>query len=417
MSNERIFLSPPHMCGRELELIKEAFASNYLAPVGPMIEGFEREFASYTGMPHCLAVSSGTAALHLALREAGVGPGDEVFASTLTFIGSVTPATFLGARPVFIDADRRTWNMDTALLERELRKCADNGCLPKAVVPTDLYGQCCDLPRIVELCDRYGVPVVCDSAEAVGARYRRAEGKGQRAVCHAVVPTPNGRSGEGERSEVRGQKSEWVHAGYGAKAAVYSFNGNKIITASGGGMLASHDEQLVEHARKLATQAREPTPHYEHVELGYNYRMSNVMAAIGIGQLHVLDERVERRRQVFHTYERLLGDLPELAFMPEPDYCRSNRWLTVMLIDPNARAAPADIRQRLETHDIEARPVWKPMHIQPCFSTGANSYPCRIVGGGVAEDIFERGLCLPSGSSLADADIERICDIVRSVLT
>lgn len=295
---KRIFLSPPHMGGEELRFVQEAFESNYIAPLGPQVDAFEKEFAEYTGISHCVALSSGTAAMHLSLRHLGVGPDDEVFASTLTFVGSVTPVVFEGAMPVFIDCDRVSWNMDVGLLEEELERCEKRGKLPKAVVPTDLYGQCCDLGRIVEICDRYGVPVICDSAESLGGRYlaqRRKDAKSKLATDpHRLTQTNN-------------DSKDYKHAGVGAKAAVYSFNGNKIITTSGGGMLASDDEELIEHAKKLSQQAREDFPHYEHSEIGFNYRMSNVLAGIGRGQLLVLDERVKRKREIFEYYEGALG--------------------------------------------------------------------------------------------------------------
>ena len=388
------------MGGEELEFIKEAFESNYIAPLGPQVDAFEREFSEYIGIQHCVAVSSGTAAMHLGLRHLGVGPGDEVFASTLTFIGSVTPAVFQGAIPVFIDCDRKSWNMDPGLLEAELGKCAEAGRLPKAVVPTDLYGQCCDLGRIVEISDRYGVPVVCDAAESLGAGYLTQRRNGAK------------------------KEKRWVHAGVGAKAAVYSFNGNKIITTSGGGMLASDDEALIEHAKKLSQQAREDFPHYEHVEIGYNYRMSNILAAMGRGQLRVLDKRVARKREIFNYYNQALQDVPGIAFMPEPEWSRSNRWLTVILVVPEDFGVDREqIRLVLEEENIEARPVWKPMHMQPVFETsrkGAKtqrnlkkkSYKARIVGGEAAEDFFERGLCLPSGTAMTNGDLDRVIETI-----
>ncbi|NCA81155.1 MAG: aminotransferase class I/II-fold pyridoxal phosphate-dependent enzyme [Opitutae bacterium] len=375
MKNPRLFLSPPHMGGREPDFVRQAFASNYIAPLGPMVDAFEKEFSAYTGLPHCVALSSGTAATHLALRHLGVGPGDEVMASTLTFIGSVTPVTFQGAEPVFIDCDESSWNMDPALLEQAIDAAARRGKLPKAVIPTDLYGQPCDLPRIRAICDRHGIPVLCDSAEAMGARIQ-------------------------ER-----------HAGADAWAAVYSFNGNKIMTTSGGGMLASHDTELIDHARKLSQQARDPAPWYEHTEIGFNYRMSNILAAIGRGQLEVLDERVQRKREISAGYQARLGGLPGLSFMPEPAGCRSNRWLTVALIDPAAFGADTHaVREALEAENIEARPVWKPMHLQPVFKG------CSFRKGqeAVSEKLFAQGLCLPSGTAMTDADLDRVCDIVRS---
>ncbi|MDJ0837710.1 MAG: aminotransferase class I/II-fold pyridoxal phosphate-dependent enzyme [Acidobacteriota bacterium] len=373
MSSERIFLSPPHMSGNELELVKEAFASNYIAPVGPMLTAFEKEFAAYTGIAHCLALASGTAAIHLALKELGVGPGDEVVASTLTFIGSVSPATFLGASLVFVDCDRESWNMDPDLLAELLEQRSTTGKLPKAVVVTDLYGQCADLDKILSICDPHGIPVIADAAEAAGATYKnRAAGKG-------------------------------------AYAAVYSFNGNKIITTSGGGLLASEDQRLIDRARFLSTQAREPFPHYEHEEIGFNYRMSNIVAAIGRGQLQVLDDRVKRKREIFDLYRELLSDQPGLSFMPEADYGRANRWLTVMLIDKETYGAdPETIRLALEAHNIESRPVWKPMHLQPVFKN------TPVVGGAVAEDLFARGLCLPSGTALTDAQLEHIAALIKA---
>jgi dTDP-4-amino-4,6-dideoxygalactose transaminase len=301
--NNRIFLSPPHMGREEMRFVREAFESNYIAPLGPQVDAFEKEFAEYIGIKHCLALSSGTAAMHLALEQLGVGPGDEVFASTLTFIGSVTPITFQGASPVFIDADKSSWNMDPALLERELEVCSETGKLPKAVIPTDLYGQCCDLGQIVEICHGYGVPVVCDSAEAAGARYQKSEARNQKSETR-IPPSQN--------TDFRPLISDlWRHSGAGAKAAVYSFNGNKIMTTSGGGMLASDDEDLIEYTRFLSQQARDPFPHYEHSIIGYNYRMSNVAAAIGRGQLRVLDERVKKRERYFNTIKMCRVKYPE----------------------------------------------------------------------------------------------------------
>ncbi len=371
---DRLYLSPPHLSGEELPLVEEAFASNYIAPVGPMVDAFEQEFSEHTGFSHAVAVSSGTAALHLALNHLGVDTGDEVFLSTLTFIGSVTPAVYQGATPIFIDSDRQTWNMDPALLAEELERCRRAGSLPKAVVPTDLYGQSCDLDRILEVCEPYGVPVVVDSAEALGADYK-------------------GR-----------------HAGKGARAAVFSFNGNKIITTSGGGMLASDDHGLVENARFLSQQARDPAPHYEHSRVGYNYRMSNILAAIGRGQLRVLEQRVEQKRRIFAFYREALGDLPGIEFMPEAPYGRCTRWLTVILVDPEAFGADREaVRLALEAANIESRPLWKPMHLQPVFQG------CRTVGGGVSENLFQRGLCLPSGTAMTDADLARVVEVIRNV--
>lgn len=400
MKNPRMFLSPPHMSGREQDWVRRAFESNYIAPLGPMVDAFEKQFAEVTGIPHCLALASGTAATHLALRHLGVGPGDEVLASTLTFIGSVTPVMFQGATPVFIDCDEESWNMDPVLLERAIDDAVRRGKKPKAVIPTDLYGQPCDLPRIRAICDGYSVPVLCDSAEAMGAKYRQVEGRRLQVEggAEAAPRTPNPES--------------FIHAGFDAWASIFSFNGNKIITTAGGGMLASHDRELIAHARKLSQQARDPLPWYEHTEIGYNYRLSNILAAIGLGQLEVLDERVRRRREIFDGYRQRLEDLPGVSFMPEPATCRSNRWLTVVLIDPVAFGADTNaVRTALEAENIEARPVWKPMHLQPVF-TG-----CRYFGSepGTSERFFDQGLCLPSGTAMTDADLDRVCSIVRKL--
>lgn len=387
----RIFLSPPHMSGKETAFVKEAFDSNYIAPLGPQVDAFEKEFSDYTGIPYCVALSSGTAAMHLAVRYLGVGPGDEVLASTLTFIGSVTPILFEGASPVFIDADRTSWNMDPELLEEELDHCRRKGRLPKAVIPTDLYGQCCDYDRIFGVCEKYGVPVIVDAAEAMGAFYLTQRGKGPQ------------------------------HAGFGARAAVYSFNGNKIMTTSGGGMLASEDKALIDKARFWSQQAREDFPHYEHTEIGYNYRMSNIVAAIGRGQLQVLDERVKKRRGIFDYYRSALQDLPGIEFMPEPEWSRANRWLTVILITPEIFGADREqVRLALESENIESRPVWKPMHLQPVFEmmnqrktvNGKKRFAARAVGGSVSEDLFAKGLCLPSGTAMTNADLDRIIEII-----
>lgn len=392
MNFPRIFLSPPHLYGSELEFVKEAFSSNYIAPLGPMVDAFEKEFSEYTGIPYCLALSSGTAATHLALRHllaasyknsVSSNPPPVVIASTLTFIGSVTPATFEGCDLRFIDCDRDTWNIDLSLLKEELNVCAQEERQVMSVIPTDLYGQCCNLPLIVEICNRFAVPVICDSAEAMGAKYRIQKSTGSDDV--------------------------WNHAGFDAWASIYSFNGNKIMTTSGGGMLASHDKGLIEHARKLSQQARDPAPWYEHTEIGFNYRMSNILAAIGRGQLQVIDERVNRRREIFSLYQSLLSDLPGVTFMPEPEWSRANRWLTVILIDPALFGVDTHfVRETLERENIESRPVWKPMHLQPVFKG------CRVRGGSVSEALFSMGLCLPSGTAMTDEDIKRVCKIIQN---
>ena len=417
---DRIFLSPPHMGGQEQRFLEQAFASNYIAPLGPMVDAFEREFCEHVGIPHGVALSSGTAAGHLALRLLGVGPGDLVLASTLTFIGSITPILFQGATPVFIDADRRSWNMDPDLLEAALAELCQNGQKPKAILPTDLYGQCADYERIFALGERYGVPVVLDSAEALGAEYRWS-GDGDRGTVVGGRESVDG----GRRSVGSGGEGEWRHAGVGARAALFSFNGNKVLTTSGGGMLVSEDQALIEQARFLSQQARDPAPHYEHSDYGYNYRMSNLLAAVGRGQLQVLDERVRRKREIFDYYRRALGDVPGIDFMPEAAYGRCTRWLTVILITPEAFGADREaVRLALEAQNIESRPVWKPMHLQPVFDiaplhrpavAGAAARPVAAMayGGAVAEDLFVRGLCLPSGTQMGEGDLERVVGAVK----
>jgi len=373
------------MGGKEMAFIQKAFRCNYIAPLGPQVDAFEREFAEYTGIPHCLAVSSGTAAMHLALRVLDVGPRDDVMASTLTFIGGVSPAVFQGANLTFVDSERASWNIDPDLLDEALKVSKKRGKLPKAVIPTDLFGQCCDYERILAICDSYGVPVVMDAAEAVGARYKRAEGTGAQA-----------------------RRASWAHAGAGAEMSVFSFNGNKIITTGGGGMLASQDKSLIAQARKLSQQAREARPYYEHKEIGYNYRMSNILAAIGLGQLRALDKRIKRKREIFEHYEKFLKGIEGIEFMPQAPYSRCTRWLTVILIDAGTFGADREaVRLALEAKNIEARPVWKPMHLQPVFQGRT-----KVVGGKVAEDIFLRGLCLPSGTNLSRKDLDRVIKII-----
>jgi dTDP-4-amino-4,6-dideoxygalactose transaminase len=367
----RLYLSPPHLESRELAYVHEAFASNWIAPLGPQVDAFEKEFCERIGARHAAAVSSGTAALHLAVRLAGVTRGDEVFCSTLTFVASANPIVYQAASPVFIDSDPASWNMDPALLSEELDRCARRGRLPKAVILVHLYGQSADIKPIREACDRHGVALIEDAAEALGAEY------------HGASPGTFGRMG------------------------IFSFNGNKIITTSGGGMLVADDPALIQEAKFLASQARDPAPHYEHSRLGFNYRMSNVLAAIGRGQLEALGDRVSRRRRNFDFYQRALEGVPGITFMPEAPYGRSSRWLTVLQVDPEVFGATREeIRLALESSDIESRPVWKPMHLQPVFASA------RRAGGAAAERIFERGLCLPSGSQMTEDDLGRVVDIL-----
>jgi dTDP-4-amino-4,6-dideoxygalactose transaminase len=365
----RLFLSPPDVGDDERALLLDAFDSNWIAPLGPHVDAFEREFAEAVGVGHAVALSSGTAALHLALLLLGVGPGDEVLVPSLTFVATANAVRYVGARPVLVDSEWASWCIDPHLVASTLRERR-----AAAVVAVDLYGQCADYDRLREVCVEHSVPIVEDAAEALGATY-------------------------------------WARpAGGHGSIGIFSFNGNKIVTTSGGGMLVSDDEDLAVRARFLATQAREPAVHYEHVELGFNYRMSNLLAAVGRGQLRRLGDKVARRRAVHERYRAALGDLPGWAFMPEASYGRSTRWLTVALVDAATFGAGRDdVIDHLEKADIEARPAWKPMHRQQLYADAA------VVGGAVADEIFERGVCLPSGSGMSDADVDRVIEVVRGV--
>jgi dTDP-4-amino-4,6-dideoxygalactose transaminase len=315
--------------------------------------------------------------------------------------------------------------MDPDLLKDALEDCKRRGKMPKAVVPTDLYGQCADYERILKICEEYGVPVVADAAEALGTKYKLATDP-HRPTQTSIDFSPAKSAGEKVSSHTRADNlTRYMHAGVGAKAAVFSFNGNKIITTSGGGMLASDDKEFIEQARFLSQQARDPFPHYEYTEIGYNYRMSNILAAIGRGQLKVLDKRVKRKREIFDYYKEALGDLQGIEFMPEASYGRSNRWLTVILITPEEFGVDREtVRLALDAENIESRPVWKPMHMQPVFGVEAQSsklkaesrhkktYSARVVGGQVAEDLFERGLCLPSGTAMTEEDLNRVIEVI-----
>ncbi|HTB63222.1 MAG TPA: aminotransferase class I/II-fold pyridoxal phosphate-dependent enzyme [Opitutales bacterium] len=368
----RIYLSPPDVGPDEQALVADAFASNWIAPLGPHVDAFEREFADHLGVAHAVALSSGTAALHLALRQLGIGPGDEVFCSTLTFVASANPIVYEGGTPVFLDCERDSWNLDPNILEDALRERARNGKMPKALVLVHLYGQSANLDPIISLCEKYGVILVEDAAEALGATHH---------------DRPVGTRG---------------------RVGVFSFNGNKIITTSGGGMLVTDDAAFAKQTRFLATQARDPAPHYEHTQMGFNYRLSNVLAAIGRGQLRHLAEKVAHRRANFDFYQKALGDLPGVHFMPEASWGRANRWLTCLTIDP--KSAPTDrekIRLALEQENIEARPVWKPMHAQPLFAHAPR------FGGTIADELFAQGLCLPSGSNLSADDRARVAITLR----
>lgn len=377
--HQRIYLSPPHMSEYEQRYISEAFTSNWIAPLGPNVDAFERELAAYVNVKGAVALSSGTAAIHLALRLLNVGPEDTVFCSSLTFVASANPILYLGAEVVFIDSEPDSWNMSPVALERALAEAHKGGKLPKAVVVVNLYGQSADMDPILSLCNSYGVPVVEDAAESLGATYR------------------------GKASGTLG------------KFGIYSFNGNKIITTSGGGMLVSDDTEALEKARFWATQARDPALHYQHSEMGYNYRMSNILAGVGRGQLRVLEERIKARRAVFDRYVDALGEIDGITFMPEAEFGRSNRWLTTLTLDPGrCEMTPEELVAALGEHNIEARPVWKPLHLQPLFE-GCCYYP-HADGKSISDELFRQGICLPSGSNLSKADQDRVIAIVKQNL-
>ncbi len=405
-TNPRLYLSPPHLGDCEFDFVRDAFNTNWIAPIGPNIDAFEREFAAYVGVEHAVAVTSGTAALHLSLRLAGVGEGDEVMVSTLTFCASVNPILYQGATPVFIDSERRSWNLDPDLLEVELRRRAAIGRLPKALVLVHLYGQTANIDPIAALCAQYDVILIEDAAEALGA-WHWSNGESLLQAAGLMM-------GDGGSMEVTPAIRDFRPSssprspGTVGLAGIFSFNGNKIITTSGGGMLVTNDGDFAARARKLATQARDDAPHYEHSQIGYNYRMSNVLAGIGRGQLQVLDDRVAARRRVFDLYRESLGRLPGIEFMPEASWGIHTRWLTCITIDDQAFGASREtVRLALEEENIESRPVWKPMHMQPVYA----EYPA--VGGCVAEELFSTGLCLPSGSDLTDEDIARVVGVIR----
>jgi pyridoxal phosphate-dependent aminotransferase EpsN len=360
------------MGGDEITFVEEAFRSNYIAPLGPQVDRFEEEFASQLGVRYGAAVSSGTAGLHLALRYAGVQTGDEVFCSSFTFVATANAILYLGAQPVFIDSDYLSWNMDPILLEMELQKRAEQRKLPKALVLVHLYGQSANIEEILRICEKYDVFLIEDAAESLGGDFK---GK------------PTGTFG---------------------RVGVFSFNGNKIITTSGGGMVVSNDLRLIEKIKFWATQARENVSHYEHAEMGYNYRMSNVLAGIGRGQLRVLSERVKKKKEIFNFYIKHLSDLTGVTFMPVPVWSNSTHWLSCLTVDPQISGISRDVLiDELEKNNIESRPTWKPLHLQPLFNNS------QVVGGEVSEDLFHKGLCLPSGTALRDEDLDRIVSVVR----
>jgi dTDP-4-amino-4,6-dideoxygalactose transaminase len=373
MSDKKIWLSSPHMGGEEIKFVMEAFETNWISPVGPHIDEFEKELATYCAVPNCVVLSSGTAAIHLALIILGVKQGDEILCSSFTFSGSCNPIAYVGATAVFVDSERTSWNMDPELLEEAILDRIKKGKKPKALILVHLYGSASQVDKIMEISNRYEIPVIEDAAEALGATYR---GK---------------------------------HLGSFGHFGVFSFNGNKIITTSGGGALVSQNKEWIRQAKFLSTQARDAAPHYQHSTIGYNYRLSNVLAGIGRGQLRVLDQRVQERRRIFEFYKQALAKYPFISFQQELEDSRSNRWLTTIVVDGSS-VNREDLRLALEKENIESRPLWKPMHLQPVFENS----PAYV--NGVSEELFDKGLCLPSGTNMTEHDMHRVISAVNRVL-
>lgn len=369
----RIYLASPHMGGQESKYIQEAFDSNWIAPLGSNVINFEKEVAKYVGVNHALALSSGTSAIHLALKSLGVGKGDIVFCSSLTFVASANPIIYQGATPVFIDSDYKTWNMSPKALQKAFDDEAKNNKLPKAVIVVNLYGQSANYDEILKICSKYNVQVIEDAAESLGAKYK------------------------GKQSGTLGD------------IGIYSFNGNKIITTSGGGMMVSNNEEYTKKSLFWATQARENERHYEHNEIGYNYRMSNVVAGIGRGQLEVLDERISKKKEIYESYKKAFEDIDDIEMMNI--YEDSNYWLSIMTIKENSKIKPLDIILALEKENIESRPVWKPMHMQPLFKN--YEFYSDLEEGSVSEDLFNRGICLPSDTKMTKEDLDRVINIIK----
>ena len=375
VNNNRIYLSAPHIGEQEFQYVTQAFEQNWIAPVGPQINAFEKALANYFDVNHAVALTSGTAAMHLALINLGVEAGDYVLCQSITFVATANPITYLGAHPVFIDSEADTWNLDPDTVEEAIQYCQEEGGkTPKALITVDLYGMPAKHDQLQEVANRYGIPIIEDAAEAAGSTYRDRQ-------C--------GRFGD---------------------MAVLSFNGNKIITTSGGGALITNNKSYADHARFLATQAKDPAPHYQHSHIGYNYRMSNVSAAIGIGQLAVLDDRVAQRRANFEWYRQLLGSCEQFTFIDEPIGYYSNRWLTTVLLKEGGTLTPETIRQHLESYNIESRPLWKPLHMQPVFQDN------WFFGEGYSEYLFNKGLCLPSGTNMTEEQHSRIQTALKELL-
>ncbi len=374
--SSRIYLSSPHMCGKEQEYIQEAFDTNWIAPLGANVTGFEEDVCNYTGAKAATALSSGTAAIHLGLKCLGVSKGDIVFCQSLTFSASCNPILYEGAIPVFIDSDYKTWNMDPLALKKAFEDAKLNGQMPKAVVVVNLYGQSADYDTIREICNEYNVPILEDAAESLGAKYK------------------------GE------------YTGTFGDIAAFSFNGNKIITTSGGGMMVSNEKEYTDKALFWATQSRDKAPYYLHSEIGYNYRMSNIVAGIGRGQITALEERVKQKKHIYDTYKEAFKDIKEIEMMPV--YEEPNFWLSVITLSKDSKVSATDVIEALEEENIEARRLWNPMNLQPLFKN--YKFFSSHEGESVGEDLFNRGVCLPSDTKMSDEDLERVIDIVRGLI-
>lgn len=377
--NKRIYLASPHMGGLEEVFVKEAFDTNWIAPLGANVDGFEKELSEYVGSKTGAALASGTAAIHMALKAVGVEKGDKVFCSSLTFAASCNPIIYEGGIPVFIDSEPESHNMSPVALEKAFKAYEEKGEMPKAVIVVNLYGQSADMDKIMEICKKYNVPIIEDAAESLGATYK---GK---------------------------------HSGTFGEYGIYSFNGNKIITTSGGGMLVSNNEEGISKVRFWSTQARDKARHYEHTELGYNYRMSNIVAGIGRGQLRVLEDRIVKKKEIFETYKEAFKDIEDIEMMPVCEYGEPNYWLTTITLSENSKVKPLDIILALEKENIESRPIWKPMHIQPYYKEYDFYSHNDEDEVSVSEDIFNRGVCLPSDTKMTKEEQERVIKIIREL--
>ena len=377
--NKRIYLASPHMGGLEEVFVKEAFDTNWIAPLGVNVDGFEKELSEYVGIKTGAALASGTAAIHMALKAVGVEKGDKVFCSSLTFAASCNPIIYEGGIPIFIDSEPESHNMSPVALEKAFKVYEEKGEIPKAVIVVNLYGQSADMDKIIEICKKYNTPIIEDAAESLGATYK---GK---------------------------------HSGTFGDYGIYSFNGNKIITTSGGGMLVSNNEEGIAKVRFWSTQARDKARHYEHTELGYNYRMSNIVAGIGRGQLRVLEDRIAKKKEIFETYKEAFKDIEDIEMMPVCEYGEPNYWLTTITLNENSKVKPLDIILALEKENIESRPIWKPMHIQPYYKEYDFYSHNDEEEMSVSEDIFNRGVCLPSDTKMTDKEQKRVIEIIKNI--